>query len=123
VRMVSSHKGWNENQPARGKPVCSRIARAPAAAISLGVPTASARSWAWQDRSMVTNHQAASSTDWPLQSLAPLEVENLYRELLATRGRNGRLLSPKTVRGIHVVLRKALADAERLEWRVGSRTA
>jgi integrase len=50
----------------------------------------------------------------PLQSLAPLEVENLYKQLLATRGRNGRLLSPKTVRGIHVVLRKALADAERL---------
>ena len=50
----------------------------------------------------------------PLQSLAPLEVENLYKQLLATRGRNGRLLNPKTVRGIHVVLRKALADAERL---------
>ena len=50
----------------------------------------------------------------PLQSLAPLEAENLYRQLLATRGRNGRLLSPKTVRGIHVVLGKALADAERL---------
>ncbi len=50
----------------------------------------------------------------PLQSLAPLEVENLYKQLLATRGRNGRLLSPKTVRGVHVVLRKALADAERL---------
>src|SRR5918994_2152393 len=31
----------------------------------------------------------------PLQSLAPLAVENLYKELLATRGRNGRLLSPR----------------------------
>jgi integrase len=50
----------------------------------------------------------------PLQSLAPLEVEDLYKQLLATRGRNGRLLNPKTVRGIHIVLRKALADAERL---------
>ena len=50
----------------------------------------------------------------PLQSLVPLEVENLYKELLATRGRQGRPLSPKTVRGVHVVLRKALADAERL---------
>src|ERR671919_1323599 len=50
----------------------------------------------------------------PLQSLAPLAVENLYKQLLATRGRNGRLLNPKTVRGIHIVLRKALADAERL---------
>ncbi|MGH9290608.1 MAG: tyrosine-type recombinase/integrase [Acidimicrobiales bacterium] len=50
----------------------------------------------------------------PLQSLVPLEVENLYKELLATRGRQSRPLSPKTVRGVHVVLRKALADAERL---------
>jgi len=50
----------------------------------------------------------------PLQSVAPLEVENLYKEQLATRGRNGRLLNPKTARGTHVVLRKALADAERL---------
>src|ERR687897_110275 len=36
----------------------------------------------------------------PLQSLAPLEVENLYKQLLATRGRNGRLLNPKTGRGV-----------------------
>jgi integrase len=50
----------------------------------------------------------------PLQSLAPLDVENLHKQLLATRGRNGRLLNPKTVRGVHIVLRKALADAERL---------
>jgi integrase len=49
----------------------------------------------------------------PLQALVPLEVENLYKELLATRGRQGRPLSSKTVRGVHVVLRKALADAER----------
>jgi integrase len=50
----------------------------------------------------------------PLQSLAPLEIENLYKELLATGGAEGRALSPKTVRNTHIVLRKALADAERL---------
>ena len=36
--------------------------------MSTGVPAASAISWAWQDRSMVMNHQAASSTDWPTVS-------------------------------------------------------
>jgi integrase len=50
----------------------------------------------------------------PLQSLQPLEVESLYTDLLASGGARGRPLSPKTVRNIHVVLRKALADAERL---------
>jgi integrase len=49
-----------------------------------------------------------------LQSLAPLEIENLYKEVLSTGGAGGRPLSPKTVRNTHIVLRKALADAERL---------
>jgi integrase len=50
----------------------------------------------------------------PLQSLQPLEVENLYKDLLSSGGAKGRPLSAKSVRNIHVVLRKALADAERL---------
>ena len=36
--------------------------------MSTGVPAASAISWAWHDRSMVMNHQAASSTEWPTVS-------------------------------------------------------
>src|SRR5918994_2304898 len=72
------------------------------------------RSTTWNSYRQSVAHIKGRIGAVPLQSLAPLEVENLYKELLATCGRNGRLLSPKTVRGIHVVLRKALADAERL---------
>jgi integrase len=43
-----------------------------------------------------------------LQSLTPLQIEQFYAELLSAG------LSAKTVRNTHVVLRKALADAERL---------
>jgi integrase len=50
----------------------------------------------------------------PLQALTPLQVETLYADLSARGGRGGRALSPKTVRNCHIVLRKALADAERL---------
>jgi integrase len=50
----------------------------------------------------------------PLQALTPLHVETLYADLTSRGGRGGRSLSPKTVRNCHIVLRKALADAERL---------
>ena len=36
--------------------------------ISTGFPAASAISWAWQDRSIVMNHHAASSTECPTVS-------------------------------------------------------
>ena len=49
-----------------------------------------------------------------LQALTPLQIESFYAELLDGGGRNGQRLAPKTVRNTHVVLRKALADAERL---------
>jgi integrase len=72
------------------------------------------RPTSWNSYRQAVAHVKGRIGAVPLQSLVPLEVENLYKELLATRGRQGRPLSPKTVRGIHVVLRKALADAERL---------
>jgi integrase len=50
----------------------------------------------------------------PLQALTPLQIERFYAELLADGGRRAQGLAPKTVRNTHVVLRKALADAERL---------
>ena len=50
----------------------------------------------------------------PLQALTPQQVESLYATLLAGGGTGGRPLAPKTVRNCHVVLRRALADAERL---------
>lgn len=49
-----------------------------------------------------------------LQSLTALQVEALYTTLLERGGSGGRPLAPKTVRNCHIVLRRALADAERL---------
>lgn len=51
---------------------------------------------------------------YQLQTLTPLQIESFYTNQLACGGRDGRPLAPKTVRNTHVVLRKALADAERL---------
>src|SRR3546814_8492580 len=45
----------------------------------------------------------------------PRAIERVYAELLKTGGRRGQGLSAKSVRNTHVALRKALADAERLE--------
>jgi integrase len=51
----------------------------------------------------------------PLQRLVPEDLDGLYASLLANGRRNGSGggLSPKTVRYIHGILRKALADAQR----------
>ena len=49
-----------------------------------------------------------------LQALAPLQLERFYTDLAEDGGRTGRPLAAKTIRNTHVVLRKALADAERL---------
>lgn len=49
-----------------------------------------------------------------VQALTPLQIEAFYADLMATGGRTGKPLSAKTVRNTHVVLRKSLADAERL---------
>jgi integrase len=48
-----------------------------------------------------------------LQSLRPLDVEELYASLLADGHRYGGGLSAKTVRNVHIALRRCLADAER----------
>lgn len=69
-----------------------------------------------------THHSYAMAVDrisarlghYRLQSLTPLQIERFYTELLESGGRKGKELAPKTVRNTHVVLRKALADAERL---------
>lgn len=51
---------------------------------------------------------------YQLQSLTPLQIERFYGELLASGGKDGGPISAKSVRNVHVVLRKALSDAERL---------
>lgn len=50
-----------------------------------------------------------------LQTLRPVTLSNLYRELLASGGVNGRPLSRRSVDYVHAVLRKALNDAVRSE--------
>jgi len=49
-----------------------------------------------------------------LQVLTPMQVQRCYTDLLESGGRDGRPLAPKTVRHAHVVLRKAIGDAERM---------
>jgi integrase len=51
---------------------------------------------------------------YQLQALTPLQIEKFYADELAGGRPGGRPLAPKTVRNMHVVLRKALSDAERL---------
>jgi integrase len=51
---------------------------------------------------------------YKLQALTPLQIEKFYADLLDHGGSGGAPLAPKTVKNTHVVLRKALADAERL---------
>ncbi len=48
-----------------------------------------------------------------LQALTPLDVEELYSTLLADGHRYGGGLAPKTVRNVHIALRRSLADALR----------
>ena len=43
--------------------------------------------------------------------LRPLDVEELYAALLKEGQPNGGALAPKTVRNIHIALRRSLADA------------
>jgi len=50
-----------------------------------------------------------------LRDLTPLAIERFYGELARTGGKRSTGLSSKTIRNTHVALRKALADAERLE--------
>jgi integrase len=49
-----------------------------------------------------------------LQALTPMEIEKLYKTMGESGGHDGRPLAAKTVKNTHVVLRKALADAERV---------
>ena len=49
-----------------------------------------------------------------LQALTAVEVERFYARLVNKGGPAGRPLAAKTVRNTHIVLHRALADAERL---------
>jgi len=49
-----------------------------------------------------------------LQALTPLQVESCYGRIMKAGGKRGGPLAPKTVKGCHIVLHRALSDAERL---------
>jgi integrase len=67
----------------------------------------------WNSYRIAVERVAKSLGNTLVQSLTPLDVERFYADLLAGSDET-RQLSPKTVRNTHIVLRKALADAERL---------
>jgi integrase len=54
-----------------------------------------------------------------LKAVTPVMLTRLYADLLASGGRGGRPLGPRTVRNVHRTLRTALesaVDARRLDW-------
>jgi integrase len=63
----------------------------------------------------ITNHVIPALGSIPLQRLTPEDLDEFYAQLLAHGKRNGAGggLSIKTVRYIHTMLRRALADAHR----------
>jgi integrase len=64
---------------------------------------------------MVTKHLIPRLGHVRLQDLKPLQIDSVYSAMLKDghRQREGRGLSPRTVRQAHIILRQALADAEK----------
>lgn len=68
----------------------------------------------WQSYAVAAERIIAHLGRRKLEALAPLDVEAFYGTLAESGSRTGGPLKPKTIRNTHIVLRKALADAERL---------
>jgi integrase len=62
-------------------------------------------------RHLIDRHVKPHIGSLRLQAIRPVQVTKLYRDLLATGGRSGAGLSPRTVEYVHAVLRKAFRDA------------
>jgi integrase len=67
-----------------------------------------------QSYSVAVRHISSHLGRVSLQDLTPLDVERFYAELSRPHANGKPGLSAKSIRNVHVVLRKALADAERL---------
>src|SRR5262245_17214599 len=67
----------------------------------------------WRDYRNGLRRVKAGLGQVQLQSLRPLDIEELYASLLQEGRRYGGGLAPKTVRNIHIALRRSLADAQR----------
>lgn len=66
-------------------------------------------------RLTIATYIAPTLGDVTLDALGPGAIEQLYGELLDHGGRGDRPLSLATIRHVHAVLHKALADAVRIE--------
>jgi integrase len=60
---------------------------------------------------IIDHHINPSLGDFALRSLRTQHIDDLYTSLLASGGRNGDGLAPKTVHEVHVIIRSALNDA------------
>jgi len=72
------------------------------------------RETSWWSYQLAVRRIAGIIGEVRLQALTPLQIESTYAKLLKSGGQRGRPLAPKTVRNCHVVLHRALSDAERL---------
>lgn len=62
---------------------------------------------------MIDNYIEPALGSMPLRSLHAEHLDRFYTELLATGGRHGTGLAPKTVYDVHVIIRASLNDAVR----------
>ena len=62
---------------------------------------------------MIENYIEPALGSMPLRSLHAEHFDRFYTELLATGGRHGTGLAPKTVYDVHVIIRASLNDAVR----------
>lgn len=72
------------------------------------------RETTWYSYELAVKRVTAELGAVKLQALTPLQIETCYARLMASGGQRGRPLAPKTVRNVHIVLHRALSDAERL---------
>ncbi len=72
------------------------------------------RETTWYSYSVAVKRMAKEIGAVKLQAITPLEIEKVYAKLLVSGGQHGQPLAPKTVRNCHIVMHRALSDAERL---------
>jgi integrase len=78
---------------------------------AMAPPTLRGTTWT-EYRRKITSHVIPHLGNLPLQALRPKHLNDLYARLLATGRTDGTGgLAPKTVREVHVIVRKALKDA------------
>lgn len=68
----------------------------------------------WYSHSVAVKPIAQEIGAVRLQALTPLQIEKVYVRLLASGGKEGGPLAPRTARNCHMVIHRALSDGERL---------